>query len=327
MSRLISDRKPAERRSLIEDVLPKGQASLAAVVAAEITPRLSLLHATVSAVSKEMAPHSGPEEISRFARLVLDPDASIARRHVADLKECGLSPERVFVELFEPAARCLGGMWNNDECDFMDVAGAMARLHFLLATMECDMKSRALFEERSILMSTMPGSQHSFGIAVVEKLLTAWGWRVKSERPESMDQILNVVSKHPVAVIGLSVSRTNELATLARAVAKIRRHSKNSAICVMVGGPALCEKPEIAATVGADATAANGLLAVLAAQQLFDRRLESSTRTIDKPHAGAISMAMKGTANARLRFEADEKAQGQSGVSISAGRGGRSSRR
>jgi len=327
MSRLNSDRKPAERCSLIEDASSKWQAGLAAVVTAEITPRLSLLHATVSAVSKEMAPHTDPEEISRFARLVLDPDSSIARRHVAHLKECGLSPERVFVELFEPAARCLGGMWDNDECDLMHVAGAMARLHFLLATMECDMESRALFEERSILMSTMPGSQHSFGIAVVEKLLTAWGWRVESERPESMDQILEVVKQHRIAVIGLSVSRTNELATLARLIAKIRRHSKNSAIGVMVGGPALCEKPEMAATVGADTTAANGLLAVLAAQKLFDRRLENATRTVDKPHSEAISMAMEGTANARLRFDANEMAQGQSVVSISAGRGGRPSRR
>ena len=220
MSRLNSDRKPAERCSLIEDASSKWQAGLAAVVTAEITPRLSLLHATVSAVSKEMAPHTDPEEISRFARLVLDPDSSIARRHVAHLKECGLSPERVFVELFEPAAQRLGGMWDNDECDFLDVSSGMARLHLLLTTMECDLEARSLSDERSILMSTMPGSRHSFGVAVVEKLLTSWGWRVEAQRPESMDQILGVVSKHSFAVIGLSVSRTKELGTLSRAVAK-----------------------------------------------------------------------------------------------------------
>ena len=110
---------------------------------------------------------------------------------------------------------------------------------------------------------------------------------MKSQRPASMDQILGVVSKHSFAVIGLSVSRTNELGTLARAVAKIRRHSKNSAIGVMVGGPALCGKPEMAATVGADAMASNGLLAVIAAQKLFDRRHEVAAGTNDDAHAGA----------------------------------------
>ena len=130
------------------------------------------------------------------------------RRHVTDLRERRPPPERIFVELFEFAARRLGGLWDNDECDFWDVASGMARLHLLLTTMECDLEARSLSDERSILMSTMPGSRHSFGVAVVEKLLTSWGWRVEAQRPESMDQILGVVSGHPFAVIGLSMSRT-----------------------------------------------------------------------------------------------------------------------
>ena len=90
-----------------------------------------------------------------------------------DLRKRGLPPERIFAELFEPAARCLGGMWDNDECDFLDVASGMARLHLLLAAMEFDLAPHSLSDGRSILMSTMTGSQHSFGVAVVEKLLTA----------------------------------------------------------------------------------------------------------------------------------------------------------
>ena len=39
---------------------------------------------------------------------------------------------------------------------------------------------------------------------------------------------------------------------------------------VMVGGPALYDQPELAAIVGADATARNASLAVLAAEKLFN---------------------------------------------------------
>jgi len=105
------------------------------------------------------------------------------RRHVTDLRERRPPPERIFVELFEFAARRLGGLWDNDECDFWDVASGMARLHLLLAAMECDREARFQFDERSILMSTIPGYQHSFGIAFVEKLLTAWG--LASEGPKA----------------------------------------------------------------------------------------------------------------------------------------------
>jgi methanogenic corrinoid protein MtbC1 len=325
MSRSNSDPRPAEQRP-VEDDFRQRQASLAAIISSEITPRLSLLHARACPSGQELAPHSGPDDVSRFARLVLDPDASIPRRHVLNLRKRGLSPERIFAELFEPAAQRLGGMWDNDECDFLDVSSGMARLHLLLTTMECDLEARSLSDERSILMSTMPGSRHSFGFAVVEKLLTSWGWRVEAQRPESMDQILGVVSKHSFAVIGLSVSRTKELGTLSRAVAKIRRHSKNPAIGVMVGGPALSGKPEMAATVGADAMASNGLLAVVAAQKLFDTRPEVAGGTNDETHAGAISTAVNGTANARFRSEgvkiANQKALKQPTVSISARRAG-----
>jgi len=130
------------------------------------------------------------------------------RRHVTDLRERRPPPERIFVELFEFAARRLGGLWDNDECDFWDVASGMARLHLLLAAMECDREARFQFDERSILMSTIPGYQHSFGIAFVEKLLTAWGLASEGPKARVVDQILGVVSGHPFAVIGLSMSRT-----------------------------------------------------------------------------------------------------------------------
>ena len=294
MSRSNSNRRPAERRP-IEDDFSERMGSLAAIISSEIAPRLSLLHATLSTPDGDIAPNFNAEELRRFARLVLDPDASVARRHVTHLREHGLSTEHILVELFEPVARRLGEMWDDDECDLMDVANGMGRLHFLLATMDCDFDARVVaFKERSILMSTMPGSQHSFGIAVVEKLLTAWGWQVRSERPRSMDQILDAVRDHPIAVVGLSVSRTDELGSLARAVSRIRRFSKNSAIGVMVGGPALCAKPEMAATVGADATAANGLLAILAAQKLFDGRFKNAMVINDESHTGANSVPASG---------------------------------
>lgn len=44
----------------------------------------------------------------------------------------------------------------------------------------------------------------------------------------------------------------------------------------MVGGPPFCESPDLAARVGADATAVNAPAAVLLAQRLFDLGAQSN---------------------------------------------------
>jgi len=258
-----------DRRTRVRADLLEPQSNIAALAATEIIPRLALLHCELPGGGKAVAVRSAAERISNFAQLVLRPDSLLAEHLVSGLIARGLSMEQLFLDLYEPVARRLGHMWDNDECDFVDVTRGMGRLQRLVATMECKFGAPAL-ARRSILMSTMPGEQqHSFGIAIVEKLLETWGWRVRCERPASLDQILDILENNWIAVVGLSVSRTNGLETLAWSISQIRRHSRNSAIGIMVGGPALYDHPEFAATVGADATARNASLAVLAAEKLF----------------------------------------------------------
>jgi methanogenic corrinoid protein MtbC1 len=258
------------RRTFFRSDPLEPQSNIAALVATKIIPRLALLHLEGLKGGKAVVVRFDAEDISNFARAVLRPDSLVADRQVSDLIALGLSKEQVFLDLFEPVARRLGHMWDNDECDLVDVTIGMGRLQRLLSTMESG--APAPLAKRSILMSTMPGEQqHSFGIAIVEKSLEAWGWRVRCERPASIDQIIDIIENNWIAVVGLSVSRTNGLETLARSISQIRRHSRNSAVGIMVGGPSLYDQPELAATIGADATARNASLAVLAAEKLFSR--------------------------------------------------------
>jgi MerR family transcriptional regulator, light-induced transcriptional regulator len=66
----------------------------------------------------------------------------------------------------------------------------------------------------------------------------------------------------------LSVGSEARLDQLAATICAIRRESRNRAIGVLVGGPILVEKPELAVMVGADATAADGPQAVLRAEHI-----------------------------------------------------------
>jgi methanogenic corrinoid protein MtbC1 len=121
-------------------------------------------------------------------------------------------------------------------------------------------------------MTTMPGDQHSFGASMVEKFMRAGGWRVRSERVGSIDELTGHVAKEWFALVGLAVGFDQHMPHVAQAIARVRESSCNPALGVIVGGPVFAAHPGRIQEVGADATAANAPLAVLAAQKIYDQR-------------------------------------------------------
>jgi methanogenic corrinoid protein MtbC1 len=250
---------------------PIRRARIADLVSEEIVPRLAALHAVVEPVD---APTLG--EITELARLVLSADSSLAAAYVGSLKARGLSVEILFAELLEPAAQLLGRLWDEDEIDFVDVTLGVARLQALLAVFNRTHTLATLVEHRSVLMLTVPGEQHSFGIAMVERFLEAGGWQVTSARETSLDRISNRVGNCWFAVAGIALSDGRNLDKVAATVATIRESSLNRSIGIMVGGPIFSMDAGLARDVGADGTAASGPTAVVLAQKLLDDALAAS---------------------------------------------------
>jgi len=243
---------------------------LAEIVATVIAPRLVEMHAAPVVPVPIVVAAPGPGTIAEFAALVLQPDYSPAERYIIDLRDGGVPIETLFLELLEPTAGYLGRMWQEDECDFLDVARGVLCLQTLLAKFDCVHELPAAGELRTLLMATMPGETHSLGVAMVEKFFAAWGWGVQSERESSTEQLVKIVSNRGFAVVGLNVSSALRLTTVARTIHEIRAHSKNAEIGILVGGSVFLEQPELVAAVGADATALNASLALVAAEKLFN---------------------------------------------------------
>lgn len=248
---------------------------LVRIVSNEIIPRLLRLHT-------EVVPNAPPvdvlieallpsgADVDALAHIVLGDDLEAAAKYVTVMRDRGLSMETLYMELLEPTARHLGKMWDNDECDFVDVTIGVGRLQNLLAIFNETYTLPQLGTKRKVLMATTPGNQHSFGAAMVEKLLSAAGWQVDAEYSGEADEILSAVRRNWIAVIGLTAGSDLQLEGLKEIIDRVRKESQNTAIGVMVGGPMFTENPALATEVGADVTAPNAAAAVLAAQKLFD---------------------------------------------------------
>lgn len=250
--------------------LPTTQERLASLIKTTVLPRLIEMHTQAYMGDQDDALPPSARDIETLAHLVLDPNIQLSSDFIAQLERDGHSIEDLFVTLLEPAARCLGTMWDHDECSFFDVTYGVARLQQLLSLGSRSHVVPEFTRKRSVFMVTLADEKHSLGVTMVETFLEAGGWAVTSLHRGSIEQILATVRDQWFAVVGVTIGSSSHLPQLASTIRAIRTESCNPAIGVMVGGPPFAGHANLVAEVGADATATNAPTAVLLAQRLFD---------------------------------------------------------
>jgi methanogenic corrinoid protein MtbC1 len=175
------------------------------------------------------------------------------------------------LDLFAPAARHLGRLWEEDEADFLDVAVALGRLQNLTRAVCAHLEGVDVpMNGRRVLLMPCPGETHLFSLALVASFFREAGWSVTLSGGGEEDPA-TLVQAERFDLIGISLSCDVLLPVMADLVAKLRAASSNPGVRVMVGGPLFLREPTCASTVGADAAAQDGRSAVEIAEALFAR--------------------------------------------------------
>ena len=254
---------------------PERLARLMRTIEGEIVPRL------IISSRLKVAPMGAPVmyngaldelDVKEFVRLLLAHEPGVASAYVDTLRTRGANLEAVCLDLLAPAARELGLLWEEDQCDFMQVTVGLCRLHQVLRELSPAFDCDGVPEQgdRGILLVPFPGEQHTFGITLVAQFLRRAGWEVMQEAPPTMVELVALTRQNFFALVGLSVGFERSREELAQAIRSIREQSRNRKIGVLVGGPLFLANPELAVRVGADATASNGSEAVHQAERWCD---------------------------------------------------------
>ncbi len=123
----------------------------------------------------------GPDDadVKELVRVLLAHDVSVASALVETVRQRGASLEAVCLGLLAPAARELGLLWEEDECDFMQVTVGLCRLHHLLRELSPEFQGDNSVQrvDRNILLAPLPGEQHTFGITIVAQFLRKAVWQ------------------------------------------------------------------------------------------------------------------------------------------------------
>ena len=250
--------------------------SLTALIESEIIPRLVVAHSTDAKVPGLPVNTDviGPGEVEALAPLALQVDADRLLMHIEAILARGVSVDTVMVDLLAPTARLLGEHWESDQCDFIDVTMGLWRLQEVVHEIACrapTAKPVAIGGHRA-LFASMPGDQHSFGTVVIDELFRRDGWVTERISDADTKDLLKRVADDWFDIIGLTVSCDRHIAALPSVIAALRNVSRNSRVCVMVGGRVFSADPARAVQVGADGTAPDAKLALTIAEGLVRNR-------------------------------------------------------
>ena len=254
-----------------------GDDSINKVIEGEIIPQLLSVQRTTAGSDPRALTSSGtpksiaPAEAHRFALLPLKLEAANLLEEVDGYLAGGVSVEAIYVDLLAPAARRLGEMWENDECDFIDVTMGLWRLQEVMSEVSARAPARPSVPPpgaKRALFIPMPGEQHSMGPLILEDVFARAGWDSTVFTKPFRKEVLNLLCDESFDLVGLTLSRDCPSAALRNLIRAMRSVSRNQHITILVGGRMINQNPRIVAEVGADGTGADARAALNMAERL-----------------------------------------------------------
>jgi len=239
----------------------------------QIIPKIVLaLRKAPVPTSEPSAPHKNPGTVEQFAALALGTKDDASFAFVEDLLAQGLEVEAIFLDLLAPAARHFGSLWESDATDFANVTLAMSRLQRIMRRLgERFFDAAGQGGGESVLLTIIPGEQHSFGLSMVAEFFRRAGWNLCTGPFSSHQELISLVHNHWFDIVGFSVSSDRRLDELQKDIQDIRRESRNRQVGIILGGPAVIAQPGLVASMGADMMSADATVAPQQALGLIER--------------------------------------------------------
>jgi Sensors of blue-light using FAD len=255
---------------------------LEAVFETSVIPRLLEVHAHSlrAAAPRESTRaiwHAHVNSGATLARVLLAPRLGETSRYVDSLLEQGAGFNALYHEVFEPAQRQLGLLWDAHQCDDFHLTIGLARLQSEVRRVNAAVPGdHACQPGHSVLLCPQPAESDGVGLLMSSEVFDRSGWDVTCRFPRNDGALLDVVGDRWFDVLKLSQSgslrRDSRLLSLRDTIDAARRASLNPALIVMVDGRTFAEKPQVHRAVHAHAVS----LSVLDAVSIAGRLLSAS---------------------------------------------------
>ena len=99
-------------------------------------------------------------------------------------------------------------MWENDECDFIDVTMGVGRLNEVMRefSLQAIREQNGRTHLNTALFTPFPGDQHNFGALVVEEIFANAGWATEALLTPKRQELLHIIAHKNFSLVGLTIS-------------------------------------------------------------------------------------------------------------------------
>jgi MerR family transcriptional regulator, light-induced transcriptional regulator len=215
-----------------------------------------------------------PADIERMVGAALAPDDDAVAARAQSLLREGLTLRQLYQEVIAPAAQELGRLWEDDHADFVEVTVGAGRLQRLIRDLGRSRSPQTVPAQDAftVVLSAPDDETHTLGLTMVADCFLVDGWLVEMGAPLGSASAVELVKTHDVDLVGLCLTRTDEVDGMTSWISAIRHHSRNQNLTVLVGGRAFVERPDMVSSCGADGFTPDAMSAPSVARSLVRAR-------------------------------------------------------
>lgn len=209
----------------------------------------------------------GPLAEPYLARLLAG-DRKGAIAYVEGLRRGGMAIKRIYLDVFAPAQRELGWLWQSNRISVAQEHYGTAVTQLAMAGLYPELFSGAR-RGRSMAAACVGGELHELGIRMVADFFEMEGWdsRYYGANAPGRD-LARSLAAEPPDLLCLSATLSVNVRALAETVAAVRAEPALAGLPIIVGGRPFAVAPGLWKEVGADGTAASAEEALALADEL-----------------------------------------------------------
>ncbi len=175
---------------------------------------------------------------------------------VDDARATGLGLPTLYLEVFQPALREIGRLWQENEITVAEEHLATAITQLAMGRLYADFCMTTSRNGRTLLAACAATEKHEVGLRMICDLLELEGWDATylgASVPE--DSLVAMVLRDRPDALALSASLAPHLPQLRSLIQALRAATGEAAPYIMVGGRPFLDDDTLALRVGADVMA------------------------------------------------------------------------
>jgi MerR family transcriptional regulator, light-induced transcriptional regulator len=209
--------------------------------------------------------------LAAYVSALREGDRRAAFRVIDEARTAGLALATIYMEVFQPALREIGRLWQVNAISVADEHLATAITQAAMARVYGQVFTWTRRTAHTLIAACVDSERHEVGLRMLCDLLECEGWDTTYlGATVPVESLVAMVRDRRPEVLALSAALPPHLPQLRATIEAIRSALGADAPLVLVGGRPFVEDPGLAARLGADLTASDAAAAVALLTRTLD---------------------------------------------------------